>query len=123
MSETSLVQAVRNFIDQVEAAQEGATNRGGQHVHYHGDFASATPSTRRELDWWRRYFLGQLDRPATFDPSTALECARLVCQECAKDRPATCTEDGGFVHWIGIVQHPYCCPASPIHARLEKEGK
>ena len=128
MSETSLVQAVRNFIEQVEAAEKGAKNRGGQHVPYHGDFASATPSTRRELDWWRRYFLAELATPASFDPATALECARLVCGECRRgamvERIGGQDDEHAYGHPAtiagGLIGY---CWASPIHARLAKEGK
>lgn len=47
-----------SFVDTVEHAVrcKAQERSGGQHVSYHGDFASAPPSTMSRLEWWCREF-------------------------------------------------------------------
>ena len=53
---TTLQQAAGDFCETVEhaAACIEARGRGGQQVSFHGDFASAPPSTMGRLQWWAR---------------------------------------------------------------------
>ena len=59
----SLVARVEGFVDVVERAAEHFRNKGkgGVQVPYHDDFASVTPSTLRELEWWTRTFKSALE--------------------------------------------------------------
>lgn len=47
-------QRIAAFSDSVKRASEAnlARGRGGQHVPFHGDFASAVPSVLVQLEWW-----------------------------------------------------------------------
>ncbi len=46
---------IEGFCASVESAIANARRgKGGQHVPFHGDFASATPSVIRQLEWWMR---------------------------------------------------------------------
>jgi hypothetical protein len=58
-----------HFTDAVQRAVTEMQNRGkgGQHVPFHGDFASAPPSTLSRLGWWAREF-----RMATSERTIAL---------------------------------------------------
>jgi len=51
-------EAVDGFADEVKRAAVARENagRGGQQVPFHGDFASAPPSTLARLAWWSRRF-------------------------------------------------------------------
>lgn len=40
--------------DTFGAAVRSKESKGGQHVSYHGDFASAPPSTVAQMKWWIR---------------------------------------------------------------------
>lgn len=57
MSEPSLEDRVRAFAETVRAAAAAfrAHGAGGQHVPFHGDFASLTPSVLNRLEWWAKY--------------------------------------------------------------------
>lgn len=44
------------FVRAVEAAVKANRRQGGQHVPFHGDFASAPPSVLSRLEWWARAF-------------------------------------------------------------------
>ncbi len=50
-----LGQLLQAFDDEIEArAADLARGKGGQHVPFHGDFASVPPSALNRLKWWSR---------------------------------------------------------------------
>ena len=57
---------VDNFVDTVERA-DGYWNseRGGQQVPFHGDFAHVPPSTQNRLRWWAARLKGVLSGKAS----------------------------------------------------------
>ncbi len=58
----SLVARVEGFIDVVtRAAAHFRRDKSGVQVPYHDDFASVTPSTLHDLEWWARTFSRALD--------------------------------------------------------------
>jgi hypothetical protein len=59
-----LAEKVRGMVDAIEAAEahhQWVRDGGkGQHVPFHGDFASAGPSVMNRLNWWAREFRSAL---------------------------------------------------------------
>ena len=57
MTVPSLEDRVRAFAETVNAAAAAfrARGAGGQHVPFHGDFASLTPSALNRLEWWSKH--------------------------------------------------------------------
>lgn len=65
MSDPTVEAALDAFRDAIERAEANLNRpRGGQHVPFHGDFASAAPSTIRELRWWERTLRTALEQSA-----------------------------------------------------------
>ena len=54
----AVTRVLAGLEDEVLRASENLRNRGkgGQHVSFHGDFASAVPSVLNRLEWWCRAF-------------------------------------------------------------------
>jgi len=54
-------EALDRFDETIAAARKSREPPSGMTVPYHGDFASALPSTIKDLEWWSKQFRAALE--------------------------------------------------------------